>query len=322
MRLMNAPLISTEDLVFDYPTKRALFDINISIPLGCITALVGPNGAGKTTLINCLVGLHAPVDGRVIFDSQDITASPRAAHKRMGYLPDFYGLYDDLTVRQCLEHGAEMRGIKRRDAEARAATAAARLNVADRLDDKVGSLSRGLTQRAAIARTIIHDPDFLILDEPAAGLDPDARQQLSALFRGLHDDGMTLLVSSHILAELEDYCSDMIIIQGGRVLRHDGASPGTQPRRRIVIELAEPNGNLEAIVTGAAGVAHAEFDGLRATAYLDGGKIVQLTLLKHLVDAGLPVIGFTEIKERLQDTYQRAVGGQADTQADNKESGS
>ena len=299
-------MIHVENLIFEYPTKRALFDINLSIAKGGITALVGPNGAGKTTLINCLVGLHEPFAGHVLFDDMTVADEPREAHKKMGYLPDFYGLYDDLTVRQCLAHGAEMRGMGRNESLARAEISAARLNVADRLDDKVSSLSRGLTQRAAIARAIIHDPEFLVLDEPAAGLDPDARAQLSALFRQLRDDGMTLLVSSHILAELEDYCTDMIIIRDGRVV-DQGMAAGTAPKRRISIELAEPCPRLETVLLAEPNVSHVDMDGLRVTVHLNGGKIEQLTLLKRLVDDGIPVIGFSDIKERLQDTYQRAV---------------
>jgi len=317
---MTPPLVSVEDLAFDYPTKRALFDINVTISRGGITALVGPNGAGKTTLINCLAGLHEPIEGAVMFDGIEVATSPRQAHRRMGYLPDFYGLYDELTVRQCLEHGAEMRGINRREAATRAETAAAKLNVADRLDEKVGALSRGLTQRAAIARTIIHEPEFLILDEPAAGLDPDARQQLSALFRRLRDDGMTLLISSHILAELEDYCTDMIIIRDGRILDHGEAATDAAPPRRIVIELAEPNARFEALIKAAANTRLVELDGLTATIYMSGGRIAQVALLKHMIDAGMPVASFGDIKERLQDAYQRAVhnetGGASDGGSD------
>lgn len=304
-------MIQVENLNFDYPTKRALFDIDLDIGGGHITALVGPNGAGKTTLINCLVGLHPPVSGRVLFDGLDVAGAPRAAHRHMGYLPDFYGLYDDLTVRQCLVHGAEMHGIGRREAETRAATAAARLNVADRLDDKVASLSRGLTQRAAIARAIIHEPRFLVLDEPAAGLDPDARGQLSALFRQLRDDGMTLLVSSHILAELEDYCTDMIIIRGGRIV-HQGidGSADSEMARLIVVELAEPHPRFETILRAAEGVGAVRLEGrTRATFQLAGGQARQFSLLKDLVGAGLPVLRYGDEQERLQDTYHRTVGG-------------
>ncbi len=304
-------MIEVNNLNFNYPTKRVLFDINLKIGAGLITALVGPNGAGKTTLINCLVGLHAPAAGRVMFEDIDVAGSPREAHRRMGYLPDFYGLYDELTVRQCLVHGAEMHGITRAEAKRLAEFSAARLNVADRLDDKVSSLSRGLTQRAAIARSIIHDPAFLVLDEPAAGLDPDARAQLSALFRQLRDDGMTLLVSSHILAELEDYCTDMIIIRDGRVVHQgiDAAAADAEMPRRMSIELAEPHGKFAEILASSDGIAELRVDGTRAQFHLAGGNAHQFGLLKTLMAAGLPIIRYADEQERLQDTYHRTVAG-------------
>lgn len=315
---MAAPLVVAENLVFDYPAKRALFDINMSIAQGSITALVGPNGAGKTTLIRCLVGLATPYSGGVRFRGEIVADAPRSANSAMGFLPDFYGLYGELSVRECLEHGAEMRGLNRATAKRQAEKAAARLGVADRLDNKVASLSRGLTQRAAIARAIIHEPAFLVLDEPAAGLDPDARLNLSALFRALRDDGMTLLVSSHILAELEDYCTDMIIIQGGRVIE-DAAGDGL--RRRLVIGLAEPHEKLSSVLRGAEGVRDITVSRTEAHVTLEGGDALQLALLQRLIAERVPVVRFGNEEERLQDTYRRAVGNGGDADIDNKGEG-
>jgi len=305
---MDGSLVTAKDLVFDYPTKRALFDINLEIPRHGITALVGPNGAGKTTLIRCLVGLAEPFSGAVAFKGNVVADDPRAAHRAMGYLPDFYELYDDLSVRACLEHGAEMRGIPRAEARLRAERSAERLGIADRLDHKVSSLSRGLTQRAAIARAIIHEPEFLVLDEPAAGLDPDARLNLSALFRQLRDDGMTLLVSSHILAELEDYCTHMVVIRAGRVVDLVDARPD-RDRRRLVIVTAEPTEKLTEVLQRHDGIDEFVVSGSEARLTLSGGDASQWALLRELVEAGVPVIRFRDLEDRLQDTYRRAVAG-------------
>ena len=304
---MDSNIISTQGLIYDYPVKRALFGIDVAIKRGGITALVGPNGAGKTTLIRCLVALSAPTAGQVVFDGHDVAEAPRLAHRDMGYLPDFYGLYDDMSVRALLEHGAEMRGMTRRLARDRAHEAAGRLDIEDRLDHKVSSLSRGLAQRAAIARAIIHAPKFVVLDEPAAGLDPEARMRLSALFRRLQGDGMTLLVSSHILAELEDYCTDMIIIQGGQLVE-DVTGEGLRPRR-VSVELTGLDPRLDAILRAADGVDEVEIEGAAARFAFVGDNDALAGLLRRLVDAGLAVTRFAERAERFQDTYRRAVAG-------------
>lgn len=196
-------MIEVKNLIFEYPTKRALHDVSCVIKTGSITALVGPNGAGKTTLIRCIVGLHGPFSGQVLFDGVDVHEHPRDCHRRMAYLSDFFGVYEQLTVRQCLTYTARAYGVSGDQVRTVVEAAAERLKLTDRMREKAGALSRGLRQRLAIAQAIVHEPEFLVLDEPASGLDPEARQSLSMLLIGLRDAGMTLLVSSHILAELE-----------------------------------------------------------------------------------------------------------------------
>jgi ABC-2 type transport system ATP-binding protein len=197
-------MIEVSGLVFEYPGQRALDGVSLSIQAGAITALVGPNGAGKTTLLRLIAALETPYDGQVTIDGLDTRDQPRAIHERLGYLPDFFGLYDALSVRRCLFYAARAHGIGAGEAGAAAEAAAARVGLSDRLGQAAGSLSRGLRQRLAIAQAIVHDPKVLLLDEPAAGLDPQARRDLSRLLLELRDGGMTLVVSSHILAELED----------------------------------------------------------------------------------------------------------------------
>ena len=199
---MSGPIARVAGLRFEYPGVRALDDVTFSLARGSVTALVGPNGAGKSTLLRCMAGLDAPVVGAIRIDGVDVLESPREAHRKLGYLSDFFGVYAALTVRQCLAHAAAIHGD--RDAPLDVERTAARLGLADRLDAAAGTLSRGLRQRLAIGQAIIHSPRLLLLDEPAAGLDPEARAALAALFRDLRSDGMTLVVSSHILSELEE----------------------------------------------------------------------------------------------------------------------
>ncbi|CAK0767957.1 hypothetical protein CCP3SC15_3770002 [Gammaproteobacteria bacterium] len=154
---------------------RALDQVGFSVPQGSITALVGPNGAGKTTLLRCIAGLDLPLSGKIRVDGIDVLDEPRACHRRVGYLSDSFGLYDTLTVRQCLYYAAEANGVDSARLDEAVQDTAAKLGLTDRLRQRTSELSRGLRQRVAIAQAIIHRPGVVLLDEPAAGLDPEAR---------------------------------------------------------------------------------------------------------------------------------------------------
>lgn len=296
-------MIDIHDLVFDYPNKRALFGINCTIRPGSITALVGPNGAGKTTLIRCVAGLTTPFGGSVVFDGVDVHAFPRECHRRMGYLSDFFGVYDDLTVRQCLTHAARAYDVDRNKVAECVMAAAQKLGLRDRLGEKAGELSRGLRQRLAISQAIIHTPAFLMLDEPASGLDPQARDTLSRLLTNLRADGMTILVSSHILAELENYCTDMLILRDGRVADHRMLSATGDAGVRLIIELAEPFPALTAMLRNIDGVSDiAVTNGETALMFSGDGKARHL-LLRSLIDNGVPINGMREDQPSLQQAY-------------------
>jgi ABC-2 type transport system ATP-binding protein len=297
------PLVTVENLVFDYPGRRALADVSLTIGRGTITALVGPNGAGKTTLLNCIAALALPAAGHVTVDGIDVHASPRRAHKRMGYLADFFGLYRELTVRRCLDYRAralKIDAVRRPAAIERAAT---RMGLVDRLNDRAGTLSRGLRQRLAIAQTIIHEPPFVMLDEPASGLDPAARVSLSAVFRELRDAGMTLVVSSHILAELEDYSTHMLVIDNGRVVEHRALGVDGERRRLLRIRLAAPDARLDALVAEIDTECAIDAAGLEARFRLEGGHTAEAELLRRLIESGLAVAEFGPVNGGLQDAY-------------------
>ncbi|MFZ5789843.1 MAG: ABC transporter ATP-binding protein [Pseudomonadota bacterium] len=296
-------MIRVEDLVFDYPGFRALDGITFSVEPRSITALVGPNGAGKTTLLNCIAGLALPAAGRVELDGIDVHRSPREAHARMGYLADFFGVYGELTVARCLDYRARAQGIPSERRRVAVERAAERLGLADRLGQRAGELSRGLRQRLAIAQAIVHEPAVILLDEPASGLDPEARFGLAAVLRALRDDGMTLVVSSHILAELEDYSTHLLVLERGHVLEHralDGiAGAGTA---RIEVRLAAPRHDLAGVLA-SLGLDKIEVDGTCARFEAAPGPGEQAALLRRLIEAGLPVASFAPIKPDLQDAY-------------------
>ncbi|MCX7068790.1 MAG: ABC transporter ATP-binding protein [Methylococcales bacterium] len=300
-------MINVEHLIFEYPNLRALDEVSFHIPQGSITALVGPNGAGKTTLLRCMAALEQPVSGDIRINNIDVLEHPRECHRIIGYLSDFFGLYDRLTVRQCLHYVARAQGI----AEEECATAIARvskgLHITDRLDVLAGTLSRGLRQRVAIAQAIIHSPRVVLLDEPASGLDPEARHELAELFLELQQQGMTLLVSSHILAELEAYSTDMLVLREGRIIEQV-AIKATTHTQDFKLTLASPVANLAALLQQIDKliIVKVEHD-QSALLQIQGDSQQQHDTLKNLLAQNLPVCEFAKITSNLQDTYLETI---------------
>jgi len=301
-------MIEVSNLVYEYPAVRALDGVSFSVAPQTITALVGPNGAGKTTLLRCLAALEAPYSGYVLLDGLDTAAAPRQIHTRLGYLPDFYGLYDELSVRRALIYAARAHGIADEAAPAAAEKAALRVGLSDRLETPAGELSRGLRQRLAIAQTIVHEPRVLLLDEPAAGLDPQARRDLSTMLLSLKDQGMTLVVSSHILAELEDYCSEMIIIEGGRIAGGKPVKVRDVERPRYILEVATARGDLKDFLSARAGLDLIEADEHHGLFTFTRNPGARAKLIRDLVAAGFEVSSFGEATKALEETYFARVG--------------
>ncbi len=300
------PSIAVKDLIFEYPNHRALHGVSFDIEPKSITALVGPNGAGKTTLLRCMAALDFPYSGLVEVAGMDTQEYPRKAHRNIGYLSDFFGLYDDLTVRQSLTFIARTHQIAENKVMGAVTKAAERLEITRYLDKPAGTLSRGLRQRLGIAQAIIHEPMVLLLDEPASGLDPEARLSLSQLFHSLQELGITLVVSSHILAELEDYCTDMLVIREGRVVNHSkgvgGEAAAAEQRYNLEITLTESAALHNDKIEKLEGVSELKLEDNRIICKFAGDEAEQHKLLKKLVKSH-PVCGFSVHKERLQDVY-------------------
>lgn len=303
--------IQVEGLCFEYPGVKALQDVSFVVAPGSVTALVGPNGAGKTTLLRCLAGLEPPFLGRIFVAGVEVSEEPRACHRRVGYLSDFFGLYDALSVRRALQYAALSHGVDAEQAETAVVQTAKALELAERLESRCGELSRGMRQRVAIGQAIIHRPDVLLLDEPASGLDPEARHSLAGLFRRLQAEGLTLVVSSHILAELDDYSTDMLVLRSGRVVEHRSlseAAPG-QVAPQVRIALAQPVAGWPGVLSPLlpAGAHLLESGATDALLSLPGDAAASAALLRALVLADLPVAAFAEERQNLQESYLRSV---------------
>ncbi|MFM9981096.1 MAG: ABC transporter ATP-binding protein [Burkholderiales bacterium] len=302
-----SPAIEVSGLLFEYPGVRALDDVSFSVAESSVTALVGPNGAGKTTLLRCLAGLEEPLLGSIHVAGVDVLEEPRAVHRRIGYLSDFYGLYDALTVRQCFAHAAASHGVADEALEAAVVRTAERLGLGELLARRAAELSRGQRQRVAIGQALIHDPQVLMLDEPASGLDPEARHSLAVLFTRLAGEGMTLLVSSHILAELDEYSTHMLVMRQGRIIESKALGESVPGAQLVHVAFAREVPGLAQALGSIAGVRVVEAGASEATLEIAGDRGRQGEVLRELVLAGLPVSAFAEARENLHQSYLRTV---------------
>jgi len=299
--------IEVSNLLFEYPGVRALNDVSFEVAAGSVTALVGPNGAGKTTLLRCLAGLEQPLLGKMHVAGVDVLEEPRAVHRKIGYLSDFYGLYDALTVRQCFAYAAASHGVPDTGVPTAVERTADRLNLASLLERRAAELSRGQRQRVAIGQALIHGPQVLMLDEPASGLDPEARHDLAMLFTRLRGEGMTLLVSSHILAELDEYSTHMLVMKEGRLIEAKALEATGAGTRQVRVAFARAEADLAARLGAISGVTVIEAGDAEATIEFVGGLEAQSDVLRSLVSEGFAVVSFAAERENLHRSYLRTV---------------
>jgi ABC-2 type transport system ATP-binding protein len=219
-------MIKIEHLHKRYGPVLALDDLSLEVPRGSIYGLIGPNGAGKTTLLRILGALIPPTAGQIWIDNVEITRSPVAAQRKIGYMPDFFGVYPNLTVAEYVKFYAGIHGIPRRTHASIVMNLLELVDLSDKRDAPAEFLSRGMKQRLGLARALIHDPEVLLLDEPASGLDPRARVELRELLRTLQGMDKTIVIGSHILLELAAICSDIAIISAGHLVMAGTAGLG------------------------------------------------------------------------------------------------
>jgi ABC-2 type transport system ATP-binding protein len=282
--------VRVEGLTKRYGDLFAVRDLDLAVPRGAIFGLIGPNGAGKSTTFLVLASLLAPTAGRVQVAGHDPVADPRAVRAKLGYMPDVMGVYDNLRVSEYLEFFAGAYRLPRSAWSGAIEGLLELVDLAGKRDAMVDSLSRGMKQRLSLARALVHDPEVLVLDEPASGLDPRARVELRELLVELRDMGKTVVVSSHILAELEEMCSEVAIMEAGRLLAV--GSP-----RSIGDQL------------GGARMVRVRLAGGEVQEHTVGSEDEQQALLARLVAEGLPVVEFTETSNGLEDLFLRVTKG-------------
>ncbi|SHJ68256.1 ABC-2 type transport system ATP-binding protein [Anaerobranca californiensis DSM 14826] len=210
-------MFKVENLVKQYGNFTAVNDISFNIEKGSIFGLIGPNGAGKTTTMRIMATLLTKTSGKIELGGQDLYKNIKESRKLLGYMPDFFGVYDDLRVSEYLEFYGEAYGLNLIDVRKVIPDLLELVGLAHKREDFVNNLSRGMKQRLCLARTLIHQPEVLILDEPASGLDPRARVELRNIIKELQKMGKTILISSHILLELSQLCTHVGIIVDGKM---------------------------------------------------------------------------------------------------------
>lgn len=302
-------MIEVSNLSYRYATRQALRGVSFTLEPATITALVGPNGAGKSTLLRCMAALDNPFTGSVKLWGCDTHEHPRTCHQMLGFLSDQFGLYDDLTIEQSLNYMAMAHHLQEHAWQSRIKLVSSQLGLSDRMQQKTGELSRGLRQRVAIAQAIMHQPKLLLLDEPASGLDPEARHDLSSLLKLLCSEGMTIVVSSHILAELADYSTHMLVLREGVIRSHQALGNHRQNHmQQMYLSLSRAMPDAAAVLAAHDSISDVQCDGLSLMFAFDGDVTEQSQLLARLVAAGLPIAEFAAVKSNLQDLYLADAG--------------
>lgn len=213
-------MLKIEHLNKQFGSFHAVDDLNLHIEKGELFGFVGHNGAGKTTTMKITAGLLDATSGSITIDGVNAFKNRKKIKRKIGYMPDFFGVYDNLKALEYMEFYASMYGIVGKQARTTCLSLMELVNLADKTDAYVDSLSRGMKQRLCLARSLVHNPDLLLLDEPASGLDPRARFEMKEILKNLSSMGKTIIISSHILPELADMCTTIGIMQKGKLIMH------------------------------------------------------------------------------------------------------
>jgi ABC-2 type transport system ATP-binding protein len=305
-------MIQTNRLTKYYGNLHALVDLDLNIQQGDIFGFIGPNGAGKTTTMRILATLLEPTRGKAFIDGLDVTRNGKKVRRRVGYMPDFMGVYDDLKVFEYLEFFAAAFSIHR---SKRKAVVEGVLDLTDLKSKKavtVDSLSRGMQQRLGVARVLIHDPKVLILDEPASGLDPRARIEIRELLRELKRMGKTIMISSHILSELEEICDHVGIIEQGKLvfsgtLEEIRSQLGLQSKVRVTV--ADKEQQATELLSALPEVQDVQFlDNSIVVSFRDGIKSDGI-IARTLVKGGIDVISLHPETLKLDDAFLQLTKG-------------
>lgn len=299
---MNESLLLIEDLRVDYPGVVAVNGLSLTVSKGEICGLIGPNGAGKTTTMRAVVGIQERTRGRVVINGFDLDNEPEEAKKCIGFMPDSCPLYDSLTVTEFLEHFALAYDIPNRSK--RIEECMEITNLSEKKDSLCGELSRGMRQRLFLCKTLLSDPVLLILDEPASGLDPIGRVELRRLLVSLQSQGKGVLISSHILTELSEFCTKVAIMELGKLVMYGTVSELSTKiaRRRISVKWRNEDDKARQILLNAHPL-NIEFIKHGAIFEFSGEQDDLDNILKTLVIEGVKVVEWRALGGDLEQIF-------------------
>ena len=312
-------IIETKDLVKRFGKFTAVNGLSLEVPVGSIYGFVGPNGAGKTTTMRMLTTLTRPSAGEAFVAGHSVTAEPRAVRRAIGYMPDEFGVYDDMRVWEYLDFFAACYDIPEAERKRLIEDLLELVDLTHRRDDMVDKLSRGMKQRLSLARTLAHDPAVLILDEPASGLDPRARVEIRELLVELSRMGKTIFFSTHILADVSEICTHIGIIEEGQMIAQgsmEDMRAQLQPHREITVTVkdAEAAATVKSVVApleGVINVVDLEPKAGRSRIRIDytGDDDGVIALNQALTAANIAVLGFAEETKDLEAMFMRVTKG-------------
>ncbi|MEA3401763.1 MAG: ABC transporter ATP-binding protein [Armatimonadota bacterium] len=305
-------MIEIRGLTKRYGDLTAVDNLWLTVERGDAVAFIGPNGAGKTTTIRMLATLLEPNAGTARVAGYDVLEEPEEVRARVGYMPDFFGMYDDMMVWEYLDFFAAAHRVPRSRRPGLIGDVLELTDLGPRRDHSVNSLSRGMKQRLCLAKTLVHDPDVLLLDEPASGLDPRARMEVRELLRELCKLEKTLLISSHILPELAGLCNKIAIIEEGELVTSgavEDISAQLAGGKQLLIDVCERSVEACQFLTTLPAVASVVEHDSRIEAVYHGEAGQEWQVLTALVQAGFKVRGFAEEEIDLETIYVRSTRG-------------
>lgn len=305
-------MIEIRGLTKAYGHFTALNNLNMSIAKGTVFGFVGPNGAGKSTTMSILATLLIPTSGSAKVGGFEVTEHPKEVRRLIGYMPDFFGVYDNFKTVEYLDFYGASYGIPRPERLKLIPQLLELVNLSDKADFYVDSLSRGMKQRLCLARSLVHDPELLILDEPASGLDPRARIEMREILKELKSMGKTIIISSHILPELAEMVDEIGVIENG-VLLAQGNVNDIQERMRanrvLHIRLLEREAEAVAFLKDLPLISLVLHDELGLHVHFGGRDEEQWELLRLLVSGGYKVLSFNEAQTDLEDVFLEITKG-------------
>ncbi|MBI3466242.1 MAG: ABC transporter ATP-binding protein [Planctomycetes bacterium] len=304
-------MIEIRNLRKEYDGTVAIENLNLEIPEGEVFGLIGPNGAGKTTLIRILSTLLEPTYGTARIAGIDVLEEPLRVHPLIGYMSDFFSLYDDLLVWEYLDHFGRCYGIRPLERERLIEDVLHLVSLDVRRDSEVKALSRGMRQRLCFAKTLLHQPKVLLLDEPASGLDPAGRLEFRELVKKLKEMGRTVLISSHILTEMTEFCTSIGIMEQGQLLaggRVEDILAKLQAGLRLDLEVLDHLSRLLELLKNQPSVSDVALMDGRVTCRFTGGRERLPELHRSIVSAGIPIVSFAARTDNLEDIYMRVSG--------------